>query len=73
MLLTRLVEAARAHGIERMTAEVLAQNTVMLEVIRDRGWAHALRREGTTLHLDLDLDDDAQAGGPSVRRRSAAM
>ncbi|WP_009472562.1 GNAT family N-acetyltransferase [Rhodococcus sp. JVH1] len=73
MLLSRLVEAARAHGIERMTAEVLAQNTVMLEVIRDRGWAHALRREGTTLHLDLDLDDDAQAGGPSVRRRSAAM
>ncbi|MDH6291016.1 GNAT superfamily N-acetyltransferase [Rhodococcus opacus] len=39
MLLTRLVDAARAHGIDRMTAEVLAQNTLMLEVIRDRGWA----------------------------------
>jgi GNAT superfamily N-acetyltransferase len=75
MLLTRLVDAARAHGIERMTAEVLAQNTLMLEVIRDRGWAHALRRDGTTLHLDLDLDldEDAQADGPSARRRPVVM
>ncbi len=73
MLLTRLVDAARAHGIGRMTAEVLARNTVMLEVIRERGWAHALRRDGTTLHLDLDLDEDAQADGPSALPRPVVM
>ncbi|UOT01033.1 GNAT family N-acetyltransferase [Rhodococcus opacus] len=73
ILLTRLVDAAMAHGIGRMTAEVLAQNTVMLEVIRERGWAHALRRDGTTLHLDLDLDEDAQADGPSALPRPVVM
>ncbi|MFC9555272.1 GNAT family N-acetyltransferase [Rhodococcus sp. NPDC056960] len=59
MLLNRLVEAARAHGVRRMTAEVLVENSLMLEVLRDQGWSHALRRHGTTLHLDLELD----AGG----------
>lgn len=68
MLLTRLVDAARAHGIGRMTAEVLTENTLMLEVIRDLGWAHALRRHGTTLHLDLNADEPKTAGPTALRR-----
>ena len=70
MLLDNLVDAARAHGIKRMTAEVLAVNTLMLEVIRDHGWAHALRCDRTTLHLDLGLDaDDTSATAPTALRR----
>ncbi|MDT2007595.1 GNAT family N-acetyltransferase [Rhodococcus opacus] len=73
-LLTHLVDAARAHRVERMTAVVLAENSLMLELIRDLGWAHALRRDGTTLHLDLDLDDDgAQADDPTARRRPVVL
>ncbi|GCE43638.1 acyl-CoA synthetase (NDP forming type) [Rhodococcus wratislaviensis] len=66
MLLTRLAAAARQRGVTRMRAEILAQNAMVLQVIRDLGWSAALHRDRAEMHLDLDLGDvpsSAVAGG----------
>lgn len=55
MLLRELVGVAYNHGVRRLTAEILAQNTLMLAVIGDLGWSEALHHNGPNVHLDLDL------------------
>ena len=54
-LLGHLVTIARAHGFERLEAEVLAQNRAMLAVFARSGLPMEQRREGTTIHLWLAL------------------
>ncbi|GCE43672.1 hypothetical protein Rhow_007902 [Rhodococcus wratislaviensis] len=39
----------------RLTAEILAENTLMLAVVTEQGWAHALHHHGAVVHLDLEL------------------
>ena len=62
-LATRLFGAllglARRHGIARFEAEVLAGNSPMLAVFRHCGLPMSSRREGSVVHLEMDL-----AAGP---------
>jgi GNAT superfamily N-acetyltransferase len=57
MLLKRLAQIARAHGIQRFGADVLAVNHLMLAVFSDLGWPCERMNYGSVLHLDIDLPD----------------
>ena len=55
----RLFEAAaslaRRHGIARFTADVLSSNAAMLRVFLRSGLPMRRRRDGSTIHVELDL------------------
>ncbi len=55
MLLDALTEIARAHGIARFEADVLASNASMLGVFKRSGLPLTTRREGGVLHLAMEL------------------
>lgn len=55
MLIRYLGLAAFERGVKHLTAEILAENTLMLSVISEQGWSHALCPDGTVVHFDLDL------------------
>jgi GNAT superfamily N-acetyltransferase len=57
MLLQRLAQIARAHGIRRFAADVLAVNHLMLAVFSDLGWPCERMNYGSILHLNIDLPD----------------
>jgi len=66
LLLSLLTAAARQHGVTPMRAEILAQNAMVLKLIRDLGRSSAVHRDRAEMHLDLDLGDvpsTAVAGG----------
>lgn len=54
-LFRALVEAARARRVQRLTAEVLAENRRMLAFLRDSGLPMQTRRAGTSIHVTLEL------------------
>ncbi|MFC9557783.1 GNAT family N-acetyltransferase [Rhodococcus sp. NPDC056960] len=54
-LVRELGTAAYFHGVAHLTAEILAENTLMLAVITEQGWADALHHDGATVHFDLEL------------------
>jgi GNAT superfamily N-acetyltransferase len=56
-LLKHLAQTARAHGIRRFVADVLAANDLMLAVLSDLGWPRERMNSGSVLHLDIDLPD----------------
>jgi GNAT superfamily N-acetyltransferase len=56
-LLKRLAQIARAHGVRRFAADVLAVNHLMLAVFSDLGWPRERMNDGSVLHLDIDLPD----------------
>jgi RimJ/RimL family protein N-acetyltransferase len=64
-LLAALADIARRHGIVRLTAEVLADNTPMLAVFRRSGLPMRQRREGGVIQIELDLGPQAQDGSPA--------
>jgi len=55
LLLDALANVARAHGIARLDAEVLAENRAMLKVFERSGLPMRSSREGGVVHVDLDL------------------
>lgn len=55
LLLDRLENEATHQGVRRLAAEIMVSNGPMLQVVRERGWAHSIRREGPTLHLDVAI------------------
>lgn len=55
MLIRCLAETAFERGVVHLTAEILAGNTLILAVITEQGWSHALHPDGTIVHFDLDL------------------
>lgn len=63
-LLKRLAQIAKARGIRRFSADVLAENYLMLAVVSDFGWPHERTRAGPVLHLDIDLADRIAAPSP---------
>ncbi|OZG29537.1 N-acetyltransferase [Williamsia sp. 1138] len=54
-LLEHLVAHARSAGIRWLTAEILAENSLMIGVLRDIGLTHELHLDGTTMTLEIDL------------------
>ncbi|MFZ2178929.1 MAG: GNAT family N-acetyltransferase [Rhodococcus sp. (in: high G+C Gram-positive bacteria)] len=54
-LVRRLAIIAYERGVRHLSTEILAENTGMLEVLRNRGWSHALHPDGLCVHVDLDL------------------
>ena len=54
LLLVRLVEAARERGIRRFQAEVLAENTPMVSLLRASG-ANVVKTDGRSLVLEVAL------------------
>ncbi|HEX4234698.1 MAG TPA: GNAT family N-acetyltransferase [Caldimonas sp.] len=57
-LLGALTTIARRHGIQRFTAEVLADNAAMLAVFARSGLPMRRRRDAGVLHIELDLGAD---------------
>lgn len=58
-LLRQLADIARARGITRFEADVLADNTAMRNVFRRSGLPTIERREGASVHLTLFLTPNA--------------
>lgn len=62
-LLAALAEIARDHGIARLTAEVLADNSAMLAVFRRSGLPMQQRREDGVIRIELDLGRESMEDG----------
>ena len=56
-LLKHLAQIARAHGIRRFVADILAENHLMLMVFFDVGWPSKRLNQGSVLHLEIELPD----------------
>ncbi|GJJ18062.1 hypothetical protein MTY414_17350 [Mycolicibacterium mageritense] len=56
VLLQRLGQIAKEHGVHRFVAEVLALNRPLLEMIADSGWPCTRRLDSSVIHIDIDLD-----------------
>lgn len=56
LLLQELGRRAMAAGLHCLTADVLADNQPMLQVIRDAGWPVTGRRDGEIVRIRVDLD-----------------
>ncbi|WP_237735065.1 GNAT family N-acetyltransferase [Rhodococcus sp. JVH1] len=54
-LVRQLGIAAYFHGVAHLTAEILAENTLMLAIITEQGWTDALHDHGAAVHFDLEL------------------
>jgi GNAT superfamily N-acetyltransferase len=54
-LLRHLGKAARRKGIRYFVADILAANSLMLQVLRDAGWLCTKRYDGSVLHIHIDL------------------
>jgi GNAT superfamily N-acetyltransferase len=57
VLLHRLGEIAKTNGIRRFVAQVLVQNSDMLQVLSDTGWPCGCRRDGSILYVEVDLTE----------------
>jgi acyl-CoA synthetase (NDP forming)/GNAT superfamily N-acetyltransferase len=58
LLLEHLASTARAHGVTRFTAEVLAQNADMLDVLAHAGFAVSRRRSDGVVDAQFPLKPD---------------
>lgn len=56
LLLEHLVAAARRRGVRTFLAEVLAENTAMLRVLRDSGLPYDARLDGSSYQVRIALD-----------------
>jgi RimJ/RimL family protein N-acetyltransferase len=61
LILKHLTEIALGNGLRRFEAEVLAENQPMLAVFRRSGLPTRTRREGTTLLITIELEDQRPA------------
>jgi GNAT superfamily N-acetyltransferase len=55
LILRHLVRIAREAGVQRLKAEVLAENSPMIAVFRRSGLPVHLERDGSILHVTLTL------------------
>jgi GNAT superfamily N-acetyltransferase len=72
VLLDRLARIARAHGVEELYAEVLADNAAMLDVFRHSGFEVRERRVDGIVHVSLSARPapSTARGARSPRRPS---
>lgn len=61
LLLEALARLARGAGLHRFVAEILTENHAMRRVMRDARWPVAIRRDRSTLSIEVDLDSLADA------------
>ena len=71
-LLGRLAERARAEGVGRFTAEVLAENRPMLELIDAIGEAHVVDRDQGSVAIEVDLPPEGIGATLREALRAAA-
>jgi RimJ/RimL family protein N-acetyltransferase len=55
VLLDRLAERARAEGVRRFSADILAENRPMLDLIGELGDAHVIERDQGTVIVVVEL------------------
>jgi acyl-CoA synthetase (NDP forming)/GNAT superfamily N-acetyltransferase len=72
LLLEHLAAIARSNGIERFTAEVLADNRAMLAVFSRAGWPLQRRFESGVIDLDFELADTSDFLDSVERREQRA-
>ena len=72
LLLEHLAVIARSNGINRFTAEVLADNRPMLAVFSRAGWPVERRFESGVVDLDFPLDDTEEFLDSVERREQRA-
>jgi GNAT superfamily N-acetyltransferase len=54
-VLRHVGNVARGTGIRYFTADILAQNNLMLQVLRDAGWRCAKRYDDSVVYVRIDL------------------
>ncbi len=57
LLLRHLIDAARAEGLSRLTAELLADNTAMYRLLEKLGFSTRMAFDGQTLLASLSLEN----------------
>jgi acyl-CoA synthetase (NDP forming)/GNAT superfamily N-acetyltransferase len=72
LLLEHLAAIARTNGINRFTAEVLADNRPMLAVFARAGWPLHRRFDSGVVDVDFSLDDTAEFVDTVERREQRA-
>lgn len=72
LLLEHLAAIATANGIERFTAEVLADNRPMLSVFARAGWPLERRYHGGVIEVDFALADTSEYLDSVSRREQRA-
>ena len=68
LLLEHLAAAARAAGIQRFTADVLADNAPMLQVMRDAGFMVSRRNDQGVVTIEMDTSETAESVGAADDR-----
>jgi acyl-CoA synthetase (NDP forming)/GNAT superfamily N-acetyltransferase len=68
VLLEHLAAAARERGIKRFVAEVLSQNSRMVRVFQDAGYASERSYEDGVVHLSFPIDHNEDALAVSYER-----
>jgi acyl-CoA synthetase (NDP forming)/GNAT superfamily N-acetyltransferase len=72
LLLEHLAQAARERGVNRFEAEVLAENTRMLQVFREQGYSVTGEYEEGAVHLEFRIDPTDTALGVMAAREHRA-
>lgn len=72
LLLEHLAQAGRERGIERFVAEVLPDNTRMIQVFRDAGYRVAREIEDGVVLLEFPIDPTETAIGVMANREHRA-
>lgn len=72
LMLEHLAAIATAHGIDRFTAEVLAENRPMLTVFAKAGWPIERRFDSGVIEIDFALDETAEFVDSVSRREQRA-
>lgn len=55
-LLMTLGQIAKESGVNHFVADVLAENQLVRDMLRDAGWPTTQRRDGELLRIEVDLD-----------------
>lgn len=72
ILLEHLAAAARECGLTRFVAEVLTENHQMVRVFRDAGYEVSRALEGSTLHLEFDVESTPRSRDVQLAREQRA-
>ena len=72
LLLEHLAQAARERGVERFTAEILPDNSRMIQTFRDAGYRVVSEYEDGVLMLDFPIDPTDTAAGVMRTREHRA-